>query len=102
MALRIFCTLPATVVERSFSKLNIIKNFTRSTMTQDRLNDLAVLSIESEVTRKIEFTDIIDMFAMKKGHFNYQTGRDSAKRRDFSFSKLIKPFLKVKFKRYVK
>ena len=38
----------------------------RSRMTQDRLNDLVVLSIESEVTRKIDFTDIIDMFAMKK------------------------------------
>ena len=36
----------------------------QSTMTQDRL--IAVLSIESEVTRKIDFTDIIDMFAMKK------------------------------------
>ena len=62
-------TLPVTVAsaERSFSKLNIIKtDFMRSTMTQDRLNDLAVLSIESEVTRKIDFTDIIDMFAMKK------------------------------------
>ena len=61
-------TLPVTdaSTERSFSKLNVIKNFMRSTMTQDRLNDLAVLSIESEVTRKIDFTDIIDMFAMKK------------------------------------
>ena len=39
----------------------------RTTMTQDRLNDLAVLSIESDVARKIDFTDIIDMFAMKKG-----------------------------------
>ena len=68
VALRIFCTLPVTVAsaERSFSKLNIIKNFIQSTMTQDRLNDIAVLSIESEVTRKIDFTDIIDMFAMKK------------------------------------
>ena len=61
-------TLPVTVAsaERSFSKLNVIKNFMRSTMTQDRLNDLAVLSIESKVTRKIDFTNIIDMFAMKK------------------------------------
>ena len=58
--------LTAASIERSFSKLNIVKNFMRSTMTQDRLNDLAVLSIESEVTRKIDFTDIIDMFAMKK------------------------------------
>ena len=38
----------------------------QSTMMQDRLNDLAVLSIESKLTRKIDFTDIIDMFAMKK------------------------------------
>ena len=61
-------TLPVTVAspERSLSKLNIIKNFMRSTMTQKRLNELAILSIESEVTRQIEFTDIIDMFAMKK------------------------------------
>lgn len=68
VALRIFCTLPVTVAsaERSFSKLNLIKNFMRSTMTQDRLNDLAVLSIESELTRKVDFTAIIDMFAMKK------------------------------------
>ena len=68
-------TLPVTVAsaERSFSKLNIIKNFMRSTMTQDRLNNLAVLSIESEVTRKIDFTDIVDMFVMtekaRKGAF---------------------------------
>ena len=77
----------------------------RSTMTQDRLNDLAVLSIESEVTRKIDFTDIIDI-AMKKalkGHFNYQivlrpthTGRDSAKRRDFSVFKTNKTVFKSK------
>ena len=61
-------TLPVTVAsaERSFSKSNIIKNVMRSTMTHDRLNELAVLIIESEVTRKIDFTNIIDMFAIKK------------------------------------
>ena len=68
IALRIFCTLPVTVAsaERSFSKLKLIKNFLRSTMTQNRLNDLAILSIESELTRKIDFSDIIDAFALKK------------------------------------
>ncbi|XP_037775590.1 uncharacterized protein LOC119572557 [Penaeus monodon] len=52
IALRIFCTLPFTVAsaERSFSKLKLIKNFLRSTMTQDRLNDLAILGIESDLT----------------------------------------------------
>ena len=50
-ALRIFCTLPVTVAsaERSFSKLKLINNFTRSPMTQERLSDLAVLSIESDL-----------------------------------------------------
>ena len=100
-------TLRVTVAsaQRSFSKLNIVKNFMRSTMTQKRLNELAILSIESEVTRKIDFTDIIDMFAMKKvnGHFNYQivlrpthTGRDSPKRCDFSLFKTNKPVFKSK------
>lgn len=45
IALRIFCTLPVTVAgrERAFSKLNIIKIFMRSTMSQERLNNLATL-----------------------------------------------------------
>ena len=68
VTLRIFCTLPVTVAsaERSFSKLNLIKNFMRSTLTQERLNDLAVLSIESKLTRKIDFTSVINSFALKK------------------------------------
>ena len=68
VVLRIFCTLPVTVAsaERSFSKLNLIKNFLRSTMTQERLNDLAVLCIESELTREVEFTSVIKAFALKK------------------------------------
>ena len=67
-ALRIFCTLPVTVAsaERSFSKLKLIKNHLRSTMTQERLNDLAVLSIESSVAKNIDFTDVIQDFANKK------------------------------------
>ena len=57
IALRVFCNLPVTVAstERSFSKLKLSKNFLWSTMTQERLNDLATLSIESELARKLEF-----------------------------------------------
>ena len=42
IALRVFCCLPATVAsaERSFSKLKHIQNFNRTTMTQERLNEL--------------------------------------------------------------
>ena len=67
-ALIIFCTLPVTVAsaDRSFSKLKLIKSFMRSTMTQDRLNDLAVLSIESEIAKTVDFHDIIHDVANMK------------------------------------
>jgi 20S proteasome alpha/beta subunit len=47
----ILLTIPDTVAsaERSFSKLKLVKNYLRSTMSQDRLVDLARLSIESEI-----------------------------------------------------
>ena len=32
----------------------------------DRLSDLAVLSIEHELTRQIDFDDVIDLFATMK------------------------------------
>ena len=67
-ALRMFCTLRVTIAsaERSFSKLKLINNFLRSTMSQGRLNDLAMLSIEAELAKRIDFQDIINNFAMKK------------------------------------
>ena len=68
ISLRIFLTLPVTVAsaERSFSKLKLIKNQLRSLMGQQRLVDLAVMSIESDLTRKVNFDDIIDSFAKAK------------------------------------
>uniref|UniRef100_A0A3B1IJ48 TTF-type domain-containing protein n=1 Tax=Astyanax mexicanus TaxID=7994 RepID=A0A3B1IJ48_ASTMX len=68
IALRIFCTLPITVAggERAFSKLKLVKNYLRSTMGQDRLNSLAILSIESQLAKQLDFTDLISDFANKK------------------------------------
>jgi hypothetical protein len=45
-AMLLFLTLPVTVAsaERSFSKLRLIKSYLRSTMGQDRLRGLALLS----------------------------------------------------------
>ncbi|KAK0140222.1 hypothetical protein N1851_022876 [Merluccius polli] len=45
-ALRIALTLPVTVAqaERSFTKLKLIKAYLRSTMSQERLTGLAVIS----------------------------------------------------------
>lgn len=68
LALRIFLTLPVSVAsgERSFSKLKIIKNYLRNNMTQERLTDLAIISIESAFSEKIDLTEIIDKFASQK------------------------------------
>ena len=57
VSLRILLIIPTTVAsaERSFSKLKLVKNYVCSTMSQDRSVDLARLSIESEIARKISF-----------------------------------------------
>uniref|UniRef100_H3A3S2 HAT C-terminal dimerisation domain-containing protein n=1 Tax=Latimeria chalumnae TaxID=7897 RepID=H3A3S2_LATCH len=67
IAIRIFCTLPLTVAEgeRAFSKLSIIKNYLRSTMSQNRLSSLAILSMSMNLL-KIDFRDIIRDFVNKK------------------------------------
>ena len=68
VALRIFLTVPVTVAsaERSFSKLKLVKNYLRSTMSQDRMVSFARLSIESELARKIDFSNVIKLFAHQK------------------------------------
>ncbi len=62
---RLFLILPPTSLssERSFSNLKLIKTYLRSTMLQERLSNLAILSIEKELVKNIKFDDIIDQFA---------------------------------------
>ena len=59
-----FCIIPVTVAEaeRSFSKLKLIKNFLRTSMTQGRLSDLGILAIESELSRTQNLDNIINIF----------------------------------------
>ena len=68
IALRLYLTLPVTNAsgERSFSKLALIKNRLRSTMNQQRLNGLTIMSSESDIVRKLDFTDLIKDFSAKK------------------------------------
>lgn len=68
IAFRIYLSLFATSCEgeRSFSKLKRIKNCLRSTMGQDRLCSLSLLSIESDLLRKMDTDNIIRNFALKK------------------------------------
>ncbi|XP_066384688.1 uncharacterized protein [Miscanthus floridulus] len=59
IAYRILLTIPVTVAsaERSFSKLKLLKNYLRSTMLQERLNGLAMCSIEKEILDTIDLED---------------------------------------------
>ena len=68
ICLRIFLLIPVSVAsgERSFSKLALIKNRLRSTMSQERLNSLMLLSIEHELAGTLDYEGLIDTFATEK------------------------------------
>jgi len=63
MALQIACTLPvsSTTPERTFSKLKIVKNRLRTTISQDRLEQLMIISCESDID--IDHNQVVDEFA---------------------------------------
>ncbi|XP_066361267.1 uncharacterized protein [Miscanthus floridulus] len=67
IAYRVLLTIPVTVAsaERSFSKLKLLKTYLRSTMTQERLNDLAIIALEGEMLEKIDYEHIIEDFISK-------------------------------------
>ena len=48
--------------ERSFSALKWIKTYLRSTMQEKRLVNLALLSVEQEISRALNLEDVIDKF----------------------------------------
>jgi len=61
----ILLTIPVTVAsaERSFSKLKLIKNYLRNSISQDRLTNIAILNTEREKTSELENDKIINDFA---------------------------------------
>ena len=67
IAYRIMLTIPVTVAsaERSFSKLKLLKSYLRSTMTQERLNDLAMIALESDMLEKFDSERIVEDFISK-------------------------------------
>jgi hypothetical protein len=72
-AYRILFTVPVTVAsaERSFSKLKLLKNYLRSTMSQDRLNGLATLCIEKKLLNEVDSNTIINEFASRNVTRNF-------------------------------
>ncbi|XP_053158016.1 uncharacterized protein LOC128347425 isoform X2 [Hemicordylus capensis] len=69
IAMQIMLTIAVSITscERPFSKLKRILSYLKPTMGQDRLCDLALLSVEREETEKTDFDHIIDQFASVKG-----------------------------------
>ena len=67
VALRIFVCIPVSAAsgERSFSHLAIVKNCRQSTMGQERLTGLIMLSSERDLARKINYETVIEAFALK-------------------------------------
>ena len=68
IALRIYlCMMTSNCSgERSFSKLKKIKSDLRSTMGQQRLSMLSLMSIENDIVSSLNYTELIDEFAIKK------------------------------------
>ncbi|GAB0098330.1 zinc finger MYM-type protein 1-like [Sergentomyia squamirostris] len=60
VALRIYLSLMITNAsgERSFSKMKLIKNRLRTTMLDERLSNLALMSSESDILRELDFDEI--------------------------------------------
>jgi hypothetical protein len=73
IAYRILFTVPVTVAsaERSFSKLKLLKNYLRSTMSQDRLHGLATLCIEKKLLNEVDSNTIINEFASRNVRRNF-------------------------------
>ena len=67
VAYHILLTIPVTVTsaEKSFSKLKLIKTYLRTTMSQERLSGLAMISIKNEYLDKLNYDDLIEKFASK-------------------------------------
>ena len=62
--IKVAMTIPVTsaTAERSFSVLKRTKTYLRSTMVQERLTHLAVLSIERELSKNLDLDSVVDRF----------------------------------------
>uniref|UniRef100_H2ZW52 DUF4371 domain-containing protein n=1 Tax=Latimeria chalumnae TaxID=7897 RepID=H2ZW52_LATCH len=67
VVLRIFVSILISVSEGecSFSKLALIKNCLQSTMGQDRISALVMLSTEHDIARSLNYDSVINAFASK-------------------------------------
>jgi len=52
--------------ERGFSKFRLIKMFHRSTMRDERLTNLSMISIENETPKSLDMTELLEVYAYLK------------------------------------
>ena len=88
-------TLPVTSAscERSFSKMRIVKTFLRNSMSNNRLSNIALLSIESKRAESIDFDNFVDEFDMR-----YENRRIKLHWELFTFSSFNTIWLRIKLK----
>ena len=62
--MKLILVMPATnsTSERSFSALRRVKTYLRSTMGQQRLNDLLLLHVHKEITDSLNLKEVVNNF----------------------------------------
>ena len=62
--MKIALTLPltSTSAERAFSKLKLIKSRLRSTMKQERLESLILMSVEDDLLEELDSENLVQAF----------------------------------------
>ena len=68
--LKLILIMPATnaTSERSFSALRRVKTYLRSTMGQDRLNDLMLLHVHKDITDNLNVKEVINCYVKDSEH----------------------------------
>ena len=68
----IYLTLPISCAgaERSFSRLKFMKSYLRSTMTEEGLSGLSLLSIKRQFATELDYDKVMDYFAKMKPRRN--------------------------------
>ena len=67
IAYSVMLTIPVTLAsaEPSFSKFKLLKSYLHFTMTQEKLNTLAMIALESDMLEKIDYARIVKDFISK-------------------------------------
>ena len=69
IVLRVLLITPVTVAstETSYGNLKIVKNVLHSTMSNERLSALEIISLGYDVAKSLNLDVLVDKFAQEKG-----------------------------------